>query len=183
MKATKKLPLFVISGASCVGKTAMCEVLFQRETQYIVLDSDLLWNDVYNTPEDDYRKYREIWLRLSSNISQIGMPVVICGCAVPKQYEQCKSRNNFSNIFYMALVSDDDVLEKRMRKGRDVRDENWIKSSIDFNNWLKDNADKVTPNIKLLDTLDLTPEEAALLADTWIQECVKKEELMNKLKN
>ncbi len=175
MKPNIKLPLFIITGASCVGKSTMSEILFQSESDYIVMESDLLWNDIYNTPDDDYRNYRELWLRLCSNISQIGMPVVLCGCAVPKQFELCNGRNGFTSIYYLAVVSDDDVLEERMRIGRRVTDENWIKSSIDFNRWLKNNADKTTPIIKLLDNSRLAPNEAAKIADVWIRKCMKNE--------
>lgn len=93
MEPTKKLPLFIITGASCVGKSTTSEVLFKNETEYIVMESDLLWHDVYNTPEDDYRSYRELWLNVCANISQIGKPVVLCGCSVPKQFEVCNARS------------------------------------------------------------------------------------------
>ncbi|HAN20265.1 MAG TPA: hypothetical protein DCP51_01060, partial [Clostridiales bacterium] len=32
MNPTKKQPLFIITGASCVGKSTMSELLFQNET-------------------------------------------------------------------------------------------------------------------------------------------------------
>lgn len=139
------------------------------------MESDILWNDIYNTPDDDYRNYRELWLGLCSNISQIGLPVVLCGCGVPKQFEICNGRRGFSSIYYLAVVSDENVLEERMHHGRGITDENWIKSSIDFNSWLKENADKTTPNIKLLNNSRLTPEEAAEIADAWIHECMLSE--------
>lgn len=49
------MPLFVITGASCAGKSTMCEILFQNEKEYIVMESDILWNQTFDTPEDDYR--------------------------------------------------------------------------------------------------------------------------------
>jgi predicted ABC-type ATPase len=172
MEANKKIPLFIITGASGVGKSTMSEILFKKEAGYIVLESDLLWNDIYNTPDDGYRSYRELWLRVCNNISQIGMPVVLCGCAVPEQFEVCSGRNGFLSIHYLAVVSDDDVLEERMRCGRGITDDNWIKSSIDFNRWLKDNADKTTPSIKLINNSKITPQLAAELADAWIHKCM-----------
>lgn len=168
MKPFKKLPLFIVTGASGVGKSTTCNLLFQDETDYIVMESDLLWNDIYNTPEDDYHAYRELWLRVCANISQIGKPVVLCGCATPKQFESCKARSLFSEIFYLAVVCSEEQLENRMRIGRGITDENWLKSSKDFNHWLIENANKTTPNITLLDNSTLTPKEAAQLADMWI---------------
>jgi len=55
-----------------------------------------------------------------------------------------------------------------MRIGRGITDENWLKSSKDFNHWLIENANQTTPNITLLDNSMLTPEETAEIADRWI---------------
>ena len=168
MTPTKKQPLFIISGASGVGKSTMCEILFKNESDYIVMESDLLWHDIYNTPEDNYQNYRKLWMRVCANISQIGKPVVQCGCAVPEQFENHDERDLFTDIHYLAIVCNDEKLENRMRYGRGISDENWIKSSIDFNQWLKDNADRTEPQITLLDTTDLTSEQAAEITHKWI---------------
>lgn len=174
MIPTNRQPLFIITGASCVGKSTLCEVLFKNEKDYIVLEGDLLWNNNYNTPEDDYCEYRRLWMRLCANISQIGKPVVLCGCAVPAQFENQPERGYFSAIHYLAVVCDKDILKRRMSQGRGVTDENWIKSSLDFNNWLKENADETKPAITLLDNSALSPECAAKVADTWIRKKVEK---------
>lgn len=166
----KRLPLFIISGASGVGKSTISIELYKKETEYIVLDSDLLWFDFFNTFEDNYRTYRETWLRLCKNISQSGKPVVLCGCSTPEQFENCVERRYFSEIYYLACVCDSDLLEKRLRQGRNVNDENWIQDSISFNQWLKDNADKTEPNIMLLDTSNKSAEEAAKCVGEWIKE-------------
>ena len=70
MTPTKKQPLFIVSGASGVGKSTLCEVLFREESRYIVLESDIIWNEIYNTPQDDYRAYRQVQMRLCANIAQ-----------------------------------------------------------------------------------------------------------------
>lgn len=43
-KLTKKQPLFIVIGASRVGKSTLCNELFINEKEYIVMESDLLWN-------------------------------------------------------------------------------------------------------------------------------------------
>lgn len=169
MKPTKLNKLFVITGASCIGKSTACDVLFKNEKDYIVMESDLLWSDVYNTPEDNYMAYRELWMRICSNISQIGMPVVLCGCATPEQFEICTSRKYFSEIIYISVVAEKDELINRMKCGRSVTDENWINSSVQFNEWLKDNATKTTPNIILVDNTHMSPEETATKIDEIIR--------------
>jgi len=54
LKPAKKLPLFIITCASCAGKSTISEILFQKEKDYIVMESGLLWNDMFSTPDDGY---------------------------------------------------------------------------------------------------------------------------------
>ena len=168
MEPNKKLPLFIVSGASGVGKTTMCEILFRRETKYIVMESDILWKEEFNTPEDNYRKFRELWMTMCANISQSGLPVVLCGCGIPEQFEVCEARKYFTDLHYLALVCDTEALETRMRKGRGIADEGWIQSSASFNEWLQKNAQNTSPAITLINTTNLTPEETAGKAEEWI---------------
>ena len=147
----------------------------KNETDYIVLESDIAWNDIYNTPDDDYRAYRRMWMKLCANISQIGKPCVVCGACTPKQFENLPERELFSDMYYLAVVCDDETMMQRMTVGRKVTDENWIASSMQFNNWLKENHDKTEPNIDLLDTSNLTPEQAAEYVDRWIKSKLTKD--------
>jgi len=167
MKPTVKQPLFVISGASGIGKTSLCNVLFQNETDYIVLDADILWNKkVYDTPGDGYQAFRKMCMRLCAGISQIGKPVVLCGCATPEQFEPLQERELFTKIHYLAVVSDDAVLEDRLRNGRKISDEGHITTHIKFNNRLRENG--AAHDIFLLDNSNLTVSEGAEIADEWI---------------
>lgn len=168
MNPTNKQQLFIITGASCIGKSTLCEQLFLKEKEYIVMESDLLWNEIYNTPNDNYCEYRRLWMRVCSNISQIGKPVVLCGCAVPEQFENQPERKLFQDIHYLAIVSDQKTIENRMLRGRKIDDLDWIKSSINFNNWLKQNANNTSPCITLLDNTELNPKQAAEIAHKWI---------------
>lgn len=170
MNPTKKLPLFIVTGASCVGKSTACQVLFQNEKDYIVMESDLLWNNIYNTPQDNFCEYRRVWLRVAANIAQIGKPVVLCGSADPEQFEHLAERALFTKLHYLAVVCEEEILISRMRIGRGVNDGNWIHSSSQFNEWLKENADKTHPKMTLLDNTRLTPSEAARAIDGWIRE-------------
>ncbi len=115
-------------------------------------------------------------------ISQIGKPVVLCGCAVPKQFENHPEREWFSDIYYLAVVCEDTALEERMRNGRRVTDEDWIKSSLSFNGWLKENAAMTSPPVTLLDTSGLSPEQASEMAHHWITGKMGKHELQERAK-
>ena len=169
MTPTRKNRLFIISGASCVGKSTACEVLFKKEKDYIVMESDLLWDERYNIPENNYREYRELWMNMCANISQIGMPVVLCGCGVPDQFEVCDARKYFSEIVYITIVTAEEELIHHMKYDRKVTDENWIESSVQFNEWLKNNADKTNPKMILIDNTKLKPEETAAKIDEIIR--------------
>lgn len=96
--------------------------------------------------------------------------MVLCGCAVPKQFENQPERELFSDIHYLAVVCEEQVLLQRAKEGRGVYKKAWLKSSVDFNNWLKANAEKTEPAITLLDSSALTPEKAASAAHQWILE-------------
>lgn len=170
MTPTVHQPLFIVSGASCAGKTTVCELLFQRERDYIVMESDILWDERYNTPSDGYCDYRIRWMNLCAAISQIGMPVVLCGCAMPEQIEPLPQRALFTDVHYLAVVCDDETMLHRATVGRGVTDESWINSSLHFNRWLRENGANHTPSFRIVDTSRLTPEEGAALVDKWIHE-------------
>jgi hypothetical protein len=84
----------------------------------IVMESDILWRNEFNHPENDYREYREMWLRLCENISQAGKPAVLCGSALPSQFENCKERRYFSQMHYLAITCNDELLRENILEVR-----------------------------------------------------------------
>lgn len=173
MHPTRKNDLFILTGASGVGKSTVAEILFRQETSYIVLESDILWNDRFNTPDDNYHEYRELWMTLCYNISQIGMPVLLCGCATPEQLECCDARKYFNHVYYIAVVCDTDELEVRMREGRNIKDEDWLKGSKEFNNWLINYSHETEPNIKIINGTKKEPSHIAMMIDNYLEEVIK----------
>ena len=72
----------------------------------------------------------------------------------------------FTHIYYLAVVCDDAVLVERMRKGRGVSDDDWIRNSMDFNKWLKQQSNgNVSYPITLLDASDISPKQASIMVD------------------
>jgi len=55
MTPTKKQPLFIVSGASGIGKSGACEVLFENESDYIVMESDILWHPMYDQMKTGFK--------------------------------------------------------------------------------------------------------------------------------
>jgi adenylate kinase family enzyme len=168
-----RLPLFILTGASGVGKSTVClELAAKMKEVVVVLDSDILWRAEYNQPETNYREYRETWLRICKNISQAGRPVVLCGVAVPNQFEQCIERRYFSELHYLALICDAQILDSRMRNRptrRDTADEECIKEQIVFNRWLLKNAQNTKPPMTLLDTSEMTVDETVTRVERWVR--------------
>jgi hypothetical protein len=168
----RRLPLFVITGASGTGKTAACLGLVEALRECVVLESDILWRPEFDRPEEDYRTYRNLWLRLVKNIAQGGRPVVLCGSAVPAGFEDCPERRYLGDIHYLALVCDDDELARRLRARpgwRASSDEAFVQRMLDFDRWFRDNAAASQPPIDLLDTTRISVNETVARTATWVR--------------
>jgi 2-phosphoglycerate kinase len=173
-----RLPLFVLTGASGVGKTTTCLALAATAQDFVVMESDILWRDEFNQPATDYLNYRETWLRVCKNISQAGKPVILCGAGVPAQFEQCVERRYFSDIHYLALVCDDEVLASRLRNRPAWRGSSageYVKEHVAFNRWLKNNASSTEPPMTLLDTSEITVGESVEGVEKWVSACLNGE--------
>jgi hypothetical protein len=171
-----RLPLFVITGASGVGKSSTCLALAAKTKDFVVMESDILWRDEFNQPATDYCNYREMWLRVCKNISQAGKPVILCGAGVPEQFEQCVECRYFSAIHYLALVCTDETLESRLRSRpawRGSSEDEYIRTHLAFNRWLKENARSTQPPMSLLDTSELSLEESVERVEKWVRHCQK----------
>lgn len=166
-----RLPLFVITGASGTGKSAVALRQARHDSRCIHLESDILWRPEFNRPEEDYQDYRNLWLRVAKNIGQAGRPVALYGSAVPSQFEHCPERRYFSQIHYLALVCDGPVLADRLSARpawRASASDSFIAGMLDFNRWLIDNADHLQPPVSLLDTTRVAVDVTATSVRDWI---------------
>ncbi|AZN41371.1 AAA family ATPase [Paenibacillus albus] len=160
-----QLPLFIVTGASGAGKSTLVLQLSKLANDFVVMESDILWDNRFNEPETSYRDYRETWLRMAKNIAQAGKPVVLCGTATPDQLEDCVERRYFSEIHYIALVCESGVLEERL-KGRPAwrgsDSDGFIKGMIGFNQWfIEQGQAESMPRIVAIDTSHDTSQETA----------------------
>lgn len=48
----------------------------------------------------------------------------MCGVCTPKQFENLPEKELFSNMYYLAIVCDDETMMQRMTVGRKVTDLN-----------------------------------------------------------
>jgi len=171
------LPLLVVCGADGAGKSTIHKALTGQVDTAIILDADILWQPEFNQPENNYRNFFETWLRLSKSIAQSGRPVVLFNAgSIPDNIEPCVERRYFSEVHYLALVCEDDMLKKRLlqRPAWLTSSDDYIEEQVRYNRWFKKNSKKTTPPIELLDTsedtIDLTAEKVTL----WIQEKIQQ---------
>jgi hypothetical protein len=169
------MPLFIISGPSGVGKSTVCNNLVNSCRDFVLLDTDILWRDEFNKPEDNYRNFFEMWLRLSKNISQSGRPVVLFGVGfgVPDNLEVCIERRYFSEIHYLAMTISDEVISERLNKRpewRNTRRKEYIEDHQRFSKWLMNyNMNKKHPPITLLDVSGKSIQETSDEVSIWIR--------------
>jgi 2-phosphoglycerate kinase len=172
----RKYPLFILFGASGSGKSTIIKQLIGRQSLVIALDGDLLWRKEFNTPENGYREFRDLWLKVCRNISQGGKPVLLSQCGEPVNFESSIERRYFSKIHYLALVCDDNELRKRLIERptkRGCGGEEYIREHQIYNTWLKENAAKTSPNMDLNDTTTLSIEEVSSRVLKWLKNLIK----------
>jgi len=170
----RRLPLLCVGGPSGGGKSAICGVLVGQVDEAVFLEGDILWRPEFAQPADDYRSFFEMWLRVAKNVSQSGRPVVLfgAGMGVPSNIESCVERRYFSQVHYLALVCEDEVLAARLRERpawRNAGDPEWIPDQVHFNQWFRQHQALADPPLTLVDTTDLSVAEAAGQVDGWIR--------------
>lgn len=152
----RHLPLFVLTGASGTGKTAVCERLLHTFPECVVLESDVLLGTLKSWFDEDIQDYWNHWLRLILHIHQEGRPVLLCGSVMPRHVESAPTRDGIAAIHYLALVCDGTEVERRLRARPAWRacDAALIAKQLDFNRWWRSREDGSLATVDLLDTSD-----------------------------
>ncbi len=165
-------PLFIVTGASGSGKTTVCLSLVSLLKECVVMESDILWGAFPATKEHGYQDYHNMWLRVAKNIGQNGRSVVLCGTALPEQFETCLERRYFSTIYYLAMVCDDTILKDRLTarpQWRASGSKDFVEQMLQFNHWLKDHAAITNPPMTLYDSSHKSISEAPQEIAQWIR--------------
>lgn len=166
----RRLPLFVVTGASGSGKTSVMHQLLHSFPECVVIESDILWQVIPMEHPDD-STYFDIWLRVVKTIAQARKPVLLCGTALPFQLEPVPERRYIGDIHYLALTCEPDVLRSRLEERpawRDSSSEVFVNRCIEFNTWLRANADTTSPPMTLLETSVDSPEQVADAVRSWV---------------
>lgn len=157
-------PLFIVTGASGVGKSTVVPELQKLMPELLIFDIDA----IYGYIEDTIVK-TNVWLRIARSIAENGRLTVICGTSMPWDAEKCDDYTYFSQIYYLNLHCDDETREKRLR-ARNWSDE-MIGNYKNFAKWLIDNADTAyNPPMPTVETTKSPPSTVAGQIKAWIQQ-------------
>ncbi|WP_299088724.1 AAA family ATPase [uncultured Metabacillus sp.] len=158
----KKLPLFIVTGASGTGKSTVVPYIRELLEDLDVFDIDVIQHDV-----EDWQKLKNIWVKVASHIAKSQRMTVLCGTMLPWEVEKCDDFQEFSKIYYVNLHCDDQTREKRLR------DRGWstelIQEHKDFAKWLIENADEAfDPIMPTIETTYTPINEVALKIKEWV---------------
>jgi 2-phosphoglycerate kinase len=146
------LPLFIVTGASGVGKSSVVDELQRLMPDWHVFETDILWDS-----GGDWHFVRQNWLRIAHRIAQTGRGAILCGTHLPENIDPCDHRELFSKVHYLILHCADGTLARRLesRPAWHNQTAEFIAEHRRFNRWLLENAAVAfDPPAALVDTTD-----------------------------
>jgi len=159
------LPLFIVTGASGAGKSAIIEPLQHLLTEYGVFDKDQMWARDWDMAYNNF-------FRIASALAQGNKKTVIVGTIIPEHLEGLADRDLVGDIFYINLHTDDRTRRTRLNSRRKwgLPDEEFIQEHARFAVWLLTNAETEFGHpMTTIDTTSIAPEEVAEQVARWIK--------------
>lgn len=161
----RPFPLFIVTGASGTGKSAVIPALRPLLPAWEIFETDILWDSGGN-----WDFVRNNWLRIAHSIAASGRPTLLCGTLVPETVDRCDHRHYFDPIHYLALHCHARTLEARLRARPAWRNhmEAFIAGQRELSAWLLRNATTAfDPPLVLLDTTDAPISDTAEQIRDW----------------
>lgn len=103
-------PLFVVSGASGSGKTALVPHLVDALPESVVFDAD--W--ILEVSQLGWPELRNTWLEIAHGVAQGGRATVLVGPFLPEHLEHLPARKWIGPIRFAHLDCADDVRRARL---------------------------------------------------------------------
>jgi hypothetical protein len=159
-------PLFVVTGASGSGKTAVFAPLARRlQGHCVAFDADLLLDAagaLSGGQPVNWPAFGAAWLAVAHGVAQSGLPTVLLGPFMPGNLDELPARRWIADIHFIVLDCPDELRRARIGARPPWRSRD-IEEQVEFGQWLRRNiADRV-------DTSSGTPEEAAAAVADWIE--------------
>lgn len=161
------LPLFIVTGPSGAGKTAVVADLQRLMPDWEVFETELLWDS-----GGDWNTVKCNWLRIADFIAhrEPSRLTILCGTMQPQDLESCESRDCFSRIHWLALLCDEETLARRLRARPAWRgcDETFIAEQLNYARWFRKNAETAfDPPLMIIDTTDAPISQSAVGIRDW----------------
>jgi hypothetical protein len=158
-------PLFIVTGASGSGKSAVFAPLARRmRGRCVTFDVDLLHDAAgafSGSQPINWGAFFDAWLAVAHGVTQSGMPAVLLGPVVPGNLQQSPARRWIGDIHCIVLDCPDELRRARMSARPPWRSHD-TDGQVEFGQWLRRNiADRV-------DTSRGTPEDTAAAIAAWI---------------
>jgi hypothetical protein len=158
------LPLFIVTGASGSGKTAIIPHLQHLLPGYGVFDKDWMW-------ATDADMVHNNFFRIASALAQGGSATVILGTLLPEFFDGLSDRDLVGQIRYANLHCAPDLRAWRLmtRRTWDLPDDAFIRKHQKFAEWLLDHADSdFGAPMPTFDTTFSVPEAVAFQIANWV---------------
>ncbi|XEC94623.1 AAA family ATPase [Paenibacillus tarimensis] len=158
-----KLPLFIVTGASGVGKTTVMQELRAILPDFIVFSTDI---DNFGTSASklEYQDRFNLLLHFANSVAKSGKGTIICGTFMPWDAKKCDAYNEFSELCFINLHCDDSTRNARLQNRADkaMWTDEMLKQHEVFAQWLLDNAETAYhPPMPTIDTTLTPPSEVA----------------------
>jgi broad-specificity NMP kinase len=168
------LPLFVITGSSGCGKTAVTQKLVGQMDSCIFLESDyfLLVQDTCTSAQD----YWNFLILQCMQLVRNKRSPVLSGWVNPSQIETLPRAKFFSAVHFLVLTCDQATQTERL-KARYLKNppalpaQQKIETALRGTRHLQEEAE-TRPNVTELDTTHMTLDQTALATERWIMECL-----------
>lgn len=169
----QKLPLFILTGCSGMGKTTTAQALQKLTEDVVVLDADMFYNLMPHETDADYYAQVEQVGSLSKNIHQSGKSVLWTMAGNIDKINHTYHCRFFEEVHILALVCEEESLRKRMMQGRGITDENWIQGSVDYNEYFKTHTKIGEMCYDILDTEGKSVSQVAMEVCVWLRDKLK----------
>ena len=166
----KKLPLYILTGCSGIGKTTAAQELQKMTDEIIVQEVDQFNNLMHpQTDDDNYYMLEQIY-QISRNNNQANKPTIWTSAGNVDKLGKGYGARYFSEIKVLALTADPDVIRQHMTEGRHITDEDWINGSINYNEYFRTHNEFNGTKFDTFDITNKSPREVAEHILEWNRE-------------
>jgi hypothetical protein len=159
----RRAPLYVVSGASGSGKSAIFAPLAAALPECAVFDMDWLIDPLKtSTGSVDWDGFRDAWLSVAHGLAQGHRSTVLLGPLMPDRVEISPTRRWIGPIRFAVLDCSDE-----QRRARLTQRPSWREHAIDEHLGFAAHLRRTISPV--LDTTSDTPEQTALRVAAWVR--------------